>query len=842
MPTYGGWTGKTLRVNLTSGKISTEDTIARFKDVLGGTGIGYRVLWDEVPAGTGSFDQTNKIIVAVGPLTGTGTPCGGRTSVTTIFPTVVPTELVATGHMGGYFGAELKYAGWDAVIVEGVAPRPVYVAIIDSQVEIRDASHLWGDGIYRATSSICQELGPETQVAAIGQAGEHLVRLASLVNSFSHSAGGVGGVFGSKRLKAIAVRGSGSVRIAADRAAWKALVQQTLGLLGANNQHVVPSTPQWWSDFSSPGSRWTARKGLFWGAARPPVETGECPPGDSSRIGFRTAKATYDLGPNAEKYTVRMGGCASCPIRCHSHLDVPGVEAKYGLSRYAAQTCVGWGGRSFFKGFPDGQRGEASIEAAVVGKHLADDLGVWTHYSQLQRDFRWAYYAGVIRANLPAREYASIPWDKYERGDPAFLSEIYRRIAFRQGELGDAFAEGSGRLAERWKFPPEYFADPAQAWWKMGHPRHHAAEEGGQVGVLINLMYNRDAQCHSHSNFLGCGLPTRLLQGIAAKAWGEGAVDEPDDCRPMTPAKARFALWAVARKELHDSLTLCNWVWPLAASPIKARGYEGDLSLEAQFYSAVTGDVKDAAELDRVAERIFVLHRALTVRDMKTADMRRAHDTAPSWLFDLPADKAPFTPGHSRMDRADIEKAKDLFYELLGWDRATGAPTRASLERLGLKDVADKLAALDLLPGGARGAAEGVSGAGPARMDGDPASAGASAGSGPSLPSALAAAAFATPPASPADAARTIRDVVRHESAVYPRPTPIASFSAAPYDLPEATVEEAVARLRAEPGCEDIGEVTASDGSRFLFSSRHLHADRATSRAEWMAVGRFAQP
>lgn len=827
MSAFGGWCGKTLRVNLSTGKTSVEDTVERFKDVLGGTGIGYRVLWDEVPAGTASFDAANKIVVAVGPLTGTGTPCGGRTSVTTIFPTVVPMDLVASGHMGGHWGAELKYAGWDAVIVEGVAARPVYLAILDDTVELRDASHLWGNGIYHATTSICQELGPETRVAAIGQAGENLVRMASLINGFSHSAGGVGGVFGSKRLKAIAVRGTGSVRIAAGRSEWKALVQGTLGLLGANNQHVVPSTPQPWAEYSSPGSRWTARKGLFWGAAHPPIETGECRPEDRNRIGFRTAKATFDLGPNAEKYTVRMGGCSSCPIRCHSHVDVPAVEAKYGVSRYASNTCVGWGARSFFKSFPDGPRGEAGIEASVFGKHLADDLGVWSHYGQLQRDFRWAYYSGVMRANLPAKEYAAIPWEKYEQGDPAFLAEIYRRIALRQGELGEAFGEGTGRLATRWKFPPEYFADPSQSWWKMGHPRHHAAEEGGQVGVLINLMYNRDAQCHSHSNFLGCGLPTRVQQGIAAKIWGEGAVDEPDDYRPMTPAKARFALWAVLRKELHDSLTLCNWVWPLVASPLKSRGYEGDLSLEAQFYSAVTGDRKDERDLDLVAERIFTLHRALTIRDMKTVDMRKAHDTSPSWLFDTPGDKAPFTAGHSRMDRADIERAKDLFYDALGWDRATGAPTRQSLERLGLRDVADKLAELGMpLAAGADASSRSA------------ASVGSASTARETLPPEYRSAVVLAG----GDVALTIAEVVRRESAVYPRPTPLSSFSAQPYGFAEPVVAAAVENLLTAPGCEDIQALTASDGSRFLFSTRHLAPALAASRAEWMAVGRPANP
>jgi len=695
---YYGWTGKTLRVNLSAGNITTEDTVAGYQDYLGGTGIGYKVLWDEVPAKTKSFNEANKLILAAGPLTGTSAPCGGRTSVTTIFPTVSPQELVATGHMGGEWGAELKYAGWDAIIIEGRAGKPVYLAIIDDKVELRDAAHLWGNGILRATSAICQEMGPETQVAAIGQAGENLVRLATIVNSYSHSAGGVGGVFGSKGLKAIAIRGSGAVRIAADKKAWRELIQYILSLFGANNQHVVPSTPQPWAEFSSPGSRWTARKGLYWGAADPPVETGECRPDDLSRMAYRTAKATYDLGPNAEPFTVRMGGCHSCPIRCHSHLDVPSVE-KYGVSRYSASTCVGWGGRSFFRSFPDGRRGMTSVEAAVVARNLADDFGIWTNYSQLQRDFRYAYDNGLIKANLPAAEYKSIPWERYEAGDPGFLREIYTRIAFKEGEFGQAFAEGSGRLAERWKFPEEYYKDRSSGWWKMGHPQHHAADEAGQSGVLINMMYNRDCQCHSHSNFVRNGLPLKIQKEIGAKLWGAGALDESDNFTRMNKPKARFALWALLRKELHDSLTLCNWMYPLAASPHKSRNYEGDNGAEALLYSAVTGDRKDAAQLDLVAERIFALHRALTVRDMGTMDMRSRHDTVPDWVFDNPADAQPFTPGHSKMDRQDIEVARDMFYELLGWDKKTGAPTRASLERLGLKDVASGLARMGLLPG-----------------------------------------------------------------------------------------------------------------------------------------------
>jgi aldehyde:ferredoxin oxidoreductase len=696
MTTYGGWTGKTLRVDLTSGKVTSEDTIGKYKDYLGGTGVGYKVLWDEVPAQTKAFDEANKIIFGVGPLTGTGAPCGGRTSITTIFPMVYPRELVGTGHMGGHWGAELKYAGWDNVIVEGKAPKPVYIAITDGKVEIREAGHLWRNGIYRATTAICEEMGPETQVAAIGQAGENLVRIAVVMNSFSHSAGGIGGVLGSKNLKAIAVKGSGPVRLACDPKAWQKLNEYILSILGASNQHVVPSTPQPWAEYSDPWSRWTARKGLYWGAASPPIETGECRPEDLNRIAYRTMKATYDLGPMAERYTVRMGGCSACPIQCHVHLDVPSVEDKYGVSRYAANTCAGWGGRRFFSSFPDGPRGQTSIEAAVLGKHLADDLGVWCNYGLFQREFRWAYSRGIIKARLSQKEYDSIPWDKLEKGDPEFLKDVYRRVAFREGELGEAFGEGSGRLAARWQFPEEYYKDPTLEVWKLGHPKHHGPEEGGQIGVLINLIYNRDAQCHSHSNFLGNGLPASVQRAIAAKLWGAGVVDERDRLTPMNPDKARFAAWCLFRKELHDSLTLCNWMYPLLASPLKARGYEGDHSAEAQLYSLATGDKKDVRELDLVAERIFNLHRALTIRDMGTVEMRARHDTVPDWVFDNPPDKPPFTPGTSRMDRADIERAKSLFYEVLGWDPKTGAPTHATLERLGMKDVAGGLGRMGL--------------------------------------------------------------------------------------------------------------------------------------------------
>ncbi|MCL4532520.1 MAG: aldehyde ferredoxin oxidoreductase, partial [Actinobacteria bacterium] len=580
MAQYGGWTGKTLRVNLSTGDIKTEDTIEKFKDYLGGTGVAYRVLWDEVPAGTKALDEANKITFGAGPLVATGAPCGGRTSITAISPVTYPFETVATGHMGGHFSAQMKFAGWDNVIVEGKADKPVYLAIMDDKVEIRDAGSMWGNGIYRATAQISEEMGSDAVVAAIGQAGENLVPLSVVMNSNSHSAGaGMGAVMGSKNLKAIGILGTGSVQIAADKADWKAYVKYMLSLLGANNNNVVPSTPQRWAEFYSSGSRWTARNGLFWGAADPPVNTGECDPHDMNSIGYRTAKAIYDMGPLAEQYHVRQSGCHSCPIRCHVAMDVPSA-ARFGVSQYAMNTCVGWGGKSVFEKFPDGSQGLTSIEANVVGKHLADDYGTWCNYGLQQRTFQWLYKNGFMKANLPADEYKSIPWDKLEKGDPEFLFDYYKRIALKQGEFGTALGMDAGRLGERWKLPQAFYDDHVVVWWKQGHPKHHSPEDGGQVATLQQLIYNRDAQIHSTTNFTHSGLPLKVQKAVFEQVFGPGwgaAVDQLNNFTPMNEYKAKWAKFGLLRKELHDSLTICNWMGPFYASPLKERNYVGDL-------------------------------------------------------------------------------------------------------------------------------------------------------------------------------------------------------------------------------------------------------------------------
>jgi aldehyde:ferredoxin oxidoreductase len=357
-------------------------------------------------------------------------------------------------------------------------------------------------------------------------------------------------------------------------------------------------------------------------------------------------------------------------------------------------------GKTFFKSFPDGPKGQTSIEACMVGMHLADDLGIWNNYGLLQRDFQKLYYDGTFKSKIGEAEYNSYSWDKFEKGDPAFLFELLPRIAEKDGELATTLGMGTGYMIDRWGLSEDNWKkDPDLQYWKMGHPRHHSSEESGQVGVIINTQYNRDAQCHSHTNLIRNGLPIDIQKRLAAELWGSpDALDALGAYTPMNRYKAKMAKWSLLRKELHDAVALCNWMGPWIASPLKERGYRGDDAIESLLYTLATGDKKSRQELDHVAERIFLLHRALTIRDMGTKDMRTQHDTVPDWIFDDASGKPPFSTGTTRMDKEDIKVAMDMFYEEMGWDKKTGAPTLETYRKFNLGKVADELKRKGLLP------------------------------------------------------------------------------------------------------------------------------------------------
>jgi aldehyde:ferredoxin oxidoreductase len=213
-----GWIGKVLRVNLSTGKISTEALDPdNARDYLGARGLGTKIMTDEVDPKVDPLSPENKLIFVAGPLTGSYAPSAGRYTVVT---KGALTGAIASSNSGGVWGPELKFAGYDAVILEGAAPKPVYLWIRNQAVEIRDASHIWGKTVPETSDAIRAETDDDAKIACIGPAGENRVLFAAVMNDLHRAAGrsGTGAVMGSKNLKAIAVVGSGAVTCADPKA------------------------------------------------------------------------------------------------------------------------------------------------------------------------------------------------------------------------------------------------------------------------------------------------------------------------------------------------------------------------------------------------------------------------------------------------------------------------------------------------------------------------------------------------------------------------------------------------------------------------------------------------
>lgn len=707
-----GWAGKILRVNLSTGAITTEPTNP-YKEYIGGMGLANKIMYDEVPAGTDPFSPENKIVFAVGPLTASGVPLAGRTTICSL-STFSKDHLIVDAHCGGMLGAKLKLSGHDALIVEGASDHPVYIHIKDDDVTVKDARDVWGLGTRAATEALCRKEGVLSCVATIGPAGENLTPYAVIINSRNHSAGaGTGAVMGSKMCKAIVVEGNGSVNVWDPQAVADLSDYMLREVIGSNNNHVVPSTQQEWAEYYDKGSRWTARNGLYWVAAEgDPIETGEPKPGDINTVGYRCMKSTKDLGAAAEKYTVKMNGCHSCPIHCFSDLRVEGTKLTSGYET-TGNTCAANFPVSVYMepmlnmGLKDEDKGDLSVLWDTTTTNLMDNLGIWCNYAQLYRDIAYCHTAGVFKRVLPAEEYDSIDWGKFDadRSDPTVMVEILTTIAKNDSELS-YIAHGPLVWCERWD---------EQAWFDTakstlvnyrGWPVHHSIECFGQVGAVYNMMFNRDDMIHSAVNFQGCGLPLELKKEIAAEVWGgEDAVDQDKNYTPMNDHKANFAWWSIVTDVLHDSLTLCNWVWPMTMSPTKARNYRGDLDLEAKFFKAVTGKEVTTDDLYKAAAKIMTLQRANTVRGMSRADgslgnkdLRGDHDVITKWAFNKDPDIQPFTEGTDKMDRDDFQRALGMVYGKFGWDEQLGCPTAACLDEYGMGDVKEELQSLGLLP------------------------------------------------------------------------------------------------------------------------------------------------
>lgn len=618
-----GWTGKILKIDVGTGKIETSPTEAYVDDYLGGRGVGLRLVYDLLKPGTKPLDPENPLIFSMGPLAGTAMPSSGRTDVTALSP---QNNLRGRSNFGGYFGPEAKYAGYDHIVLVGKAEKPVYVWIEDDQVQLRDASHLWGKDTYETQKLIQRDLGdPEVKIVCIGPAGENLVRFACLITEYAGAAGrgGLGAVMGSKNVKAIAVRGHGSVGVAHP----DEMLRESVAL-----NHEIRESPAC-KELSSFGVvRFVS---VMYKASFFPV-------GYFEDVEWDELNEKYGGPAYLDKHLKKQVGCFACPIRCKNFLHVP--EFGKGFT-----TCEPWSGFTgavwnldmdvFWQGIQAANRlGLDSTEvSACIG------LLMELHHEQLITD----------------RDTDGIPM---ERGSKTAILETVRKIAFREG-FGALLADGQRAFAE--KIGPKAVEKLDLVKGLAPHPYEFRAYHG--TGLMQAVGHRGDPLPMRGSllEFEWQNAP-EWFQEVGQKMYGNAGAAVPSSYE----GKASSAILSEHNALAVDAMGVCTWPY--------ANFVFHTIDKAVRMLQLVTGKDWDVPHVLRMAERMRNLERMFDVRQGLT----REHDALPSKFFETPLARGKYEG--AVLDRAKFEQMKDEYYTLRGWDLKTGVPTPEKLAELRL--------------------------------------------------------------------------------------------------------------------------------------------------------------
>jgi aldehyde:ferredoxin oxidoreductase len=412
-----GWTGRILRIDLTKGDIKHEDLDSRVvKDYIGGRGLGIYYMLREVDPTCDPLGSKNKLMMTTGPLTGTRAPTGARYMVTTKSPL---TGAVTCSNSGGRFPTELKRAGYDGIIIEGIASEPVYIWINDDKTEIRPATHLWGKTTHQTDDILRAETDDTAKTAVIGPAGEKLVLFASIMNDRDRAAGrsGVGAVMGSKNLKGIVVRGGKDVPLA-DESLFKEINSKYRGRF----KDATKDNP---SPLRLHGTAITAvatqANGVF--------------PTRNFQYGTFDGWESIYGETLTKKYLVKAKACFSCPIGCGRLTKIPDGPFKGEGEGPEYETIYSLGSDC----------GVDDLAALTKANYLCNELGLDT----ISMGSTIACAMELMEKGYLSKDDVGIDLNW---GDGAALVALTRQTGLREG-FGDLLAEGSLRLATRFGHP-----------------------------------------------------------------------------------------------------------------------------------------------------------------------------------------------------------------------------------------------------------------------------------------------------------------------------------------------------------------------------------------------------
>ncbi|NQZ96949.1 MAG: aldehyde ferredoxin oxidoreductase family protein [Myxococcales bacterium] len=573
-----GWTGNILRVNLSAGSVVKEPLNEEWaRQYVGGRGVAARYLSEEVDPEVDPLAPENSLIFATGPLTGTNASCGSRYMVVTKGPL---TGAMTTSNSGGMWAPELKFAGYDMIIFEGKSERPVYLWILDDEVELRPAEHLWGKGVFDTEDLLKRETGvPDCRVAAIGPAGENQVLFAAIVNEKFRAAGrsGVGAVMGSKNLKAIAVRGTGAVEVddpvAMMRAQWA--MKQDLT--------EAPLTSE-----GLPAYGTLALMNVI-------NEHGALPTNNYQLAQFENAEkiSGEEL---AETRLATNKACFACTIACGRVSRI----SDEGVGRYAVTTSA--------RNWKHATEGPEYENAWSLGADCGiDDFDAILKSNTLCNDYGMdpISLGATIAAAMELYEKGTISEEQTGLplgfGNADALVALTEQTAFRRG-FGDEIAEGSKRMGEKFGDPDVFMGVKGQEF-PAYDPR---AIQGMGLGYATS---NRGA-CHLRA------------YTVSAEIVG---IPEPVDPR-ATEGKAELAIAFQNISTAVDATGLCIFLT-----------FGTSIESIRPILTAATGAAMSDADLVTAGERIWNLERLWNNR----AGLTSADDTLPKRMLNEPIPAGP---------------------------------------------------------------------------------------------------------------------------------------------------------------------------------------------------------
>jgi aldehyde:ferredoxin oxidoreductase len=712
-----GFVGKILRVDLTVKTITTIDT-KKYEHWGGGHGMGSALFWDLVEDKTiDGFDAKNVVTIMTSPLSGTLVPgSAARTEVQGIGVQSSPIGWFTRSNFGGRFSPMLKFAGWDGIVIGGRAESPVWLDIRDSDVQLRDARALWGKDTWETQQYIWDEIGTDKRysgwndpqndhttstqrpaVIAIGQAGENLCRVASLVHDAGHGSGqgGFGAVWGSKKLKAISVVGTGSISVAHPHELIEARLwakkSYSFNIDDAEQVKEISSATfnLGFGSPAMPGSLWHRPK-----EARPHACIG-CHTSCRSRFGT-------GLGNESTCATSLM--YAPFDIRRHSSTL---TRALFSVLDRAGQK-----GATFGLALTIGKQTPAAYGASdLIQKYGINSVEVMVGLQYLQK----LHQKGVIG---PGREIAcDLPFDHI--GSMDFAERLTRMIAFREG-IGDDMAEGFYRAAQRWGRLEEDIATGLLPYPCWGLPDHYDARAHLEWGYG-SLLGDRDINEHDFIfplHLVPClakwqkKKPPFSAQEVVETIAEKLAPYEGDAMMLDFSTENMYSSHLVKLIAWHrhysrfwkQSALYCNYLFADFCNP-RARDGKGLTGEgEPKFYNAVTGGNMSFVDGMELGKKIWNLDNAIWTLQGRHRDM--VHFAPYIYTVDftgvgslskyfMPAKKKgrwSYTPLKRRHhDREKFEAWKTAYYQFEGWDLKTGWPTRETLESQGMGNVADEL-------------------------------------------------------------------------------------------------------------------------------------------------------